>query len=222
MTLKLSTVAFSIALFCLSIVSVEVIGRVRVDGSQKYLIHRLEKRDKRYASFLQALKLLKQRRAKVLVETGTARNGTLNFSGDGGSTIIFGHWASQNQAKLYSVDINPDAVINAQGVLKKYGEHVEVICADSIGFLADFDRLIDFLYLDSYDFDFNNPLPSQLHHLNELSKAYSKLHKDSIVMIDDCDLPHGGKGLLAIEYLLERGWKIIFQGYQVILVHSSS
>lgn len=216
MKLTLSTLAFLIALSCFFGVPVEA-PAATIKGNEKYLEGRLWHADKRFASYLLVLGLLELRQAKILVETGTARNGNLNFGGDGGSTIIFGHWASQNQAKLYSVDIDPKAVINSQAVVQVYGEHVEVICADSLGFLANFDQPIDFLYLDSYDFEYNNPLPSQQHHLYELENAYSKLHKNSIIMIDDCDLPHGGKGRLAIDYLLERGWKIVFKGYQVIL-----
>ncbi|MBI3901288.1 MAG: class I SAM-dependent methyltransferase, partial [Chlamydiia bacterium] len=148
---------------------------------------------------LHAVSLLKQRGAKVLVETGTARDGRKNFDGDGGSTIIFGEWAKHHQALLYSVDIDPTAVKIAKSVTKKFGPSVHVICSNSITFLENFQGPIDFLYLDSYDFDANEPLPSQEHHLKEIIAAYPKLHKDSIVMIDDCGLPHGGKGVLVID-----------------------
>ena len=44
---------------------------------------------------------------------------------------------------------------------------------------------IDFLYLDSYDVDFLNPLPSAEHHLKEFNCVKHLLHKNSIVLIDD-------------------------------------
>ena len=47
------------------------------------------------------------------------------------------------------------------------------------------DNLIDFLYLDSYDVDFLNPLPSALHHLEEFNRVKHLLHKNSIILIDD-------------------------------------
>jgi len=184
---------------------------------QNFLRNRLPMSDKRYLTMSRALDLLTQTEAKILIETGTARNGELNYAGDGGSTVIFADWAKQHQATFYSVDIDPQAVYNAQMAVQPFTPYVSVICSDSVSFLETFAAPIDFLYLDSYDFDVNNPFPSQMHHLKEIIAAYPKLHENSIVMIDDCDLPHGGKGLLAIKYLLERDWKIILQGYQTIL-----
>lgn len=188
------------------------------NNNAKYLTDRLKKTDVRYPSFLLVLELLEHRQAKILIETGTARDGDKNFSGDGGSTIIFGDWANQNNALLSTVDINPGAIENAKTSTKKYGDHLQFFCGDSISFLKNFDQSIDFLYLDSFDFDFNNPLPSQEHHLKEIIAAYPKLHANTIVMVDDCDLPHGGKGKLIIEFLLNNGWTLIYKGYQAILV----
>lgn len=95
---------------------------------------------------------------------------------------------------------------------------VVLVCSDSVRYLKSFGKQIDFLYLDSFDYDFNNPSPSQRHHLREIIAAYPWLTKESIVMIDDCDLAGGGKGVLVISYLINRGWKIAMQGYQVIMV----
>jgi len=184
---------------------------------QEYLNHRIRPSDKRYDSFLMALKLLHQFNAKVLVETGTARNGDQNFAGDGGSTIIFGNWAAINQSVLFTVDISPDGLENAKKATQRYSQSIHFVCNDSIAFLDSFNQYIDFIYLDSFDFDSNNPKPSQEHHLREIIAAYPHLHERSIVMIDDCDLPHGGKGKLVIEFLLSRGWKILYKGYQTIL-----
>lgn len=85
-------------------------------------------------------------------------------------------------------------------------------------FLSRFDRPIDFLYLDSWDFDFADPAPSQQHHLREIIAAYPRLHAQSMVLIDDCNLPHGGKGRLVIQYLAERGWRVLHSEYQTLLV----
>lgn len=189
-------------------------------SSQKYLDNRIVLGDKRYPSFLLALELLEKVNAKTLVETGTARNGDKNFWGDGGSTILFGEWAYRNEAILHSVDIAKWAIENAQAATIKYAPSIHFTCGDSITFLKNFDQPIDFLYLDSFDFDEHNPKPSQEHHLKEIIAAYPLLHENSIVMVDDCDLPFGGKGLLIIEFLLENGWTIVYQGYQTILMRS--
>lgn len=184
----------------------------------KYLSGRIETSDKRYPSFLMALELLKERKAKVFVETGTARYGDQQYIGDGGSTIIFGDWATQHHATLHSVDMDSAAIEKAKSVTKGYVKNINFCLSDSIEFLREFPQFIDFLYLDSYEYNSSNPLPSQTHHLNEMMAAYPILHEKSVVMVDDCDLPEGGQGKFVIEFLTERGWKVIFKGYQTILV----
>ena len=183
----------------------------------KFLDGRIPEVSGRYETFLLALELMQKRKAKVIVETGTARYGSGNFIGDGGSTIIFGDWARKNNAVLYSIDIDEGALYNAYQNLGDSTKAVHLVHSDSVEFLRRFNQTIDFLYLDSYDFDCFNPDPSQEHHLNEIIAAYPYLRENSVVMIDDCDLPHGGKGKLVIDYLLKRGWKILAEQYQVIL-----
>lgn len=185
------------------------------------LQNKIPKKNMRYDTFHAALKLMRDRNMKTIVETGTARGGRKGFESDGGSTIIFADWAKERGAEFYSVDISLDHLNQAKrGVTQEIGaipSSIHFVCSDSIAFLQNFGKTIDFLYLDSYDFDFNNPLPSQYHHLYEIQAAYPKLSENSIVMIDDCTLPYGGKGKFAIEFLLERGWKILENRYQVIL-----
>lgn len=186
--------------------------------SDSYLEKRISPESKRYKTFTIAFQLMQQRNARVLVETGTARNGCANCEGDGCSTIIFAEWSRDNNGFLYSVDIDRNALGRAKSALKDNNRFVKLVHSDSIEFLKNFNKPIDFLYLDSYDFDARNPAPSQNHHLREIIAAYPWLKDDSIVMIDDCALPHGGKGKLVIEFLLSKGWHIVAEGYQVILV----
>lgn len=181
---------------------------------------KLSEIDKRYHTFLFALKLMEERNVRLIVETGTARFGKKGCIGDGCSTLIFSQWASQNNAFLYTVDINKECLLNAERDLGPWTRYISFVHSDSVRFFNTFNQPIDFLYLDSYDFDINNPNPSQQHHLKEIIAAYPWLKHDSIVMIDDCDLPYGGKGKLAIDYLLKRNWKIVASGYQVILVRN--
>ncbi len=176
----------------------------------------------RYETMQLVLQLIEEMGAQTLVETGTARDGTAGFTdGDGGSTIIFAEWARDHGAEFFSVDISQKNLKKAQEAVKRtvvgHENKVHFICSDSVAYLRDFNQPIDFLYLDSYDFDPDNPGPSQHHHLREIRAAYPFLTKNSIVMIDDCNLVHGGKGKLAIEFLLQHGWKIVCNRYQVIL-----
>ena len=189
---------------------------------KKYLENRITQHSKRYDSFKICLELMAQRNAKNLVETGTARNGLSNCRGDGCSTVIFADWAKDHHAALTSIDINPDAIKTSMQAVAPINPNVQYVTQDSVSFLSHYNQKIDFLYLDSYDFDANNPLPSQMHHLNEIIAALPFLTKDSVVMIDDCDLPHGGKGRLVIDFLTHNGWKIYHSGYQTILIHKDS
>ena len=178
---------------------------------------------RRRDSFKKTLELLNQRQAKVLVETGTSRKGLENTRGDGAATIVFGKWAKENNAHLYSVDISEDSVEGSQNAVKEQqlNTNVTVFHQDALVFLKTFDKTIDFLYLDSYDYsrtDLEIQKKSQEHHLKEFQLAEDKLHKESIVLIDDCGLPGGGKGKLVVDYMLKKNWQVIINAYQILLV----
>lgn len=192
--------------------------RLTLSENVRFLEDKMSRRNGRYGTFLRTMDLMNKRGARVLVETGTARCGLQDAKGDGASTVVFGQWAQQHGAVLYSVDIDPQAIKNAAADLGDCRSSVRLVEGDSIAFLAEFREPVDLLYLDSYDYDENDPEPSQQHHLKEIVAIMPKLHDRSIVLIDDCKLAGGGKGKLAIAYLLEHGWKIDKDAYQVLLV----
>lgn len=176
---------------------------------------------KRQVTLLKTLELLAERGAKNLVETGIARAGLKQTRADGASTIVFGKWCQQNNAHLYSVDIDPEATHLASVCLEEEGlsKEVTVITSDSVAFLNSFDQQVDFLYLDSYDFPKNDPTGqrlSQEHHLKEFKAIEHRLHEDTIVLIDDCRLTNGGKGKLVIDYMESKGWQPIIKKYQYL------
>ncbi len=187
-----------------------------------YLSERIPEENGRYKTFHSALKLMKKRNVQTIVETGTERWQDSNycFDGDGGSTIIFANWAKDNGAKMFSVDIDPTHIKYAANNTKEYVDNLSLVLSDSVAFLQNFPTKIDFLYLDSYDYDEKNPDPAQQHCLREIIAAEDKLSPDSIIMIDDCNIPGGGKGYLAIQYLLSRGWFLYKNFHQVILINS--
>lgn len=181
---------------------------------------------KRRVTFAKTLELLGLLNAKVLVETGTSRQGLRGAKGDGASTILFATWAKRNGAFLYSVDIDKESVNGAQNEvdLQNLNQNVRIYCSDSLTFLRDFEKTVDFLYLDSYDYS-KDPVvqvKSQEHHLSEFKAIENRLHKGSIVLIDDCRLPNGGKGKLAVEYMLQNDWKILLDKYQILLVRNNA
>jgi len=181
---------------------------------------------KRQVTLLRTLDLLSERKAKVLLETGIARKGTQQSRADGASTIVFGTWSKNNNAHLYSVDIDPEATKMASMAVESHGltDYVTAITSDSVAYLKQFDQKVDFLYLDSYDFPKGDPEGqrlSQEHHLNEFKAIEDQLHDQTIILIDDCKLPNGGKGKLVMEYLLAQGWKLDLKKYQNLLVRQS-
>lgn len=193
---------------------------IHCDNASTYLEGRLDPSNGRYSTFTEALRLLSERNVRTIVETGTERwlDASYCFDGDGGSTIIFGHWAFCNDAQMFSVDINETHVNYSTDNTFSYLSNLTLVIQDSVAFLENFPSQIDFLYLDSYDYDEKNPGPPQEHCLKEILAAENKLTKDSIVMIDDCNIPGGGKGKLAIEYLLSKDWYLHKNQHQVILL----
>ncbi|MDH5617784.1 MAG: class I SAM-dependent methyltransferase [Gammaproteobacteria bacterium] len=181
---------------------------------------------KRRDTLREVLRLLDERGARVLLETGVARMGLEKSKGDGASTIVFGLWAKQNDAHLYSVDIDPEATQRAGQAVAEMGlsDNVTLVTSDSVAYLDDFTETVDFLYLDSYDYhktDTAIQTASQDHHLKEIKAIEGCLHDKTVILIDDCDMPNGGKGKLVIEWLTGRGWKVHMSEYQVILVQST-
>ncbi len=181
---------------------------------------------KRRDTLREVLRLLEERSAKVLVETGVARMGLEKSKGDGASTIVFGQWSRQNDAHLYSVDIDPEAIAKAGEAVAAMGlgENVTLVTSDSVDYLEEFTDSVDFLYLDSYDYhktDTAIQQASQLHHLKEIEAIEGCLHDGTVILIDDCDLPNGGKGKLVIERLSAKDWKVHMSQYQVILLRDA-
>ncbi len=213
----LSKVKFTCVIFLLSL-SLLYGNVIHCQDVEIYMENRLDPSNGRYPTFKEALRLITERKVQTIVEAGTARCGDTNFDGDGGSTIIFGHWACVNEATMFSVDISETHIEIAKNVTQPYLSHLFYVLEDSVTFLQNFNETIDFLYLDSWDYSENDPYPAQIHNLKEVLAAFDKLSDDSIVMIDDCNVPGGGKGKLAIEFLLHNGWYTHRNFHQVILL----
>ena len=140
---------------------------------------------------------------------------------------MFGLWAKTNNASLYSVDISPESIAGARGAVEELGllEQVKLVTGDSVQFLENFADSVDFLYLDSYDYDKHDEsvqIASQKHHLKEFKAIEEQLGPDSVVLIDDCDLPGGGKGKTVIEYMTRKGWHVDTSAYQILLTKKSN
>lgn len=191
----------------------------------------------RAAGFRQIFAYLDQRERPVgIIETGCVRKDS--DWGDGKSTVLFAKYAECHLGSVvYSVDRDPAAVALCRTLA---GEVVRLHCSDSVAFLksladqrpADL-AAIDLLYLDSYDVDFANPLPSAIHHLKELAAIAPLLSANTLVVVDDSPMsvlgvPQApgrlrmisqpqvsGKGKLIAEYADQVGAERLISGYQM-------
>ena len=179
----------------------------------------------RATSFALIFELLDQKVEKdfLIVETGCMRrdHGNLAFGDDGASTYIFDDFINYYDGEVLSVDICKENVEYANDLTS---HKTNVHCQDSVDFLWNLPKKqIDFLYLDSYDIEKENPHPSQLHHVKEMCAVIDKLGKGSIVCIDDHDAFFTGDGKIAKgtyvkDFMDDIGMTPIHEGYQIVWV----
>lgn len=163
-----------------------------------------------------------------IIETGCVRLEN-NWGGDGQSTILFDRYVTGRGGHVWSVDIDPKAVTLCRSLVS---DHVSVTQEDSVKFLHRLaaqmiqDRTkINLCYLDSFDLDWQDSLPSSLHHLKELTSIRSVLDPETLVVVDDSPagthMPYNqcnhivvGKGRLVAEYAEHLGIQPYFLHYQ--------
>jgi hypothetical protein len=164
---------------------------------------------------------LASKRNLLLLETGCMRadHGELSWGDDGCSTLLFGLLAQSTKGRCISVDISPRAVRHAKKYASKYNQ---LVIEDSVSFLSRFEHmnLVDLLYLDSFDFEAENPLPSQEHHLREIQVCFDRLKSGALVLVDDADTKFDGsffgKATLVQEFFRQKGILPIIEDYQVL------
>ena len=175
-------------------------------------------------------------RPVVIMETGCTRQPG-NWAGDGNSTVLFDHYARTHPgSKVLSVDIDSRATETCRSLVS---ECVTIHTGDSVKFLQSLAdsgnsriKHLDLVYLDSFDFDRNNPVPSAAHHLMELAAIAPMLCAETMVVVDDAFLSFeaiitgeqqftilhppriDGKARFVAEYAAHVGAESIFTGYQ--------
>ena len=171
----------------------------------------------RFKSFEFALIEAKKRNLRTFVETGVARGkekflffSKINWK-DGMSTLIFSDYVKHMNGTLTSCDISQKNINNAKKFTKKNKEFVNFIVDDSVKFLSEFNKDIDFLYLDSLDGQFEG---ASKHQLEEIKVAKEYLHKNSLVLLDD----KGTKTNLSIDFMLKNNFKILNETNEQVLL----
>jgi len=161
------------------------------------------------------LRYLRQCQQPRIIETGCARK-EADFSGDGASTLIFDAIAEELNGSVLSVDINPEAVAEAQ---HQVGPRTTVHCGDSVAWLARARRKVDLLYLDSFDFELATLWASMSHHMQELAAGFHLLKPGALVAVDDnvtSLFGSIGKGAVVGQFFARIGIPQVFDGYQRI------
>jgi len=164
---------------------------------------------------------------RTIVETGCVRE--RNDYSAGYSTVIFAELAERYGGRVFTVDLNARNMALCRRVTKRWAKLVSYNVCDSIAYLRAWPhgegagRRIDLLYLDSWDYplgpnDGADRDASQQHCLGELEAALPFLGPQSVVLIDDGDLPGGGKPLLAKRRLAELGWECRIDAYQTLWI----
>jgi len=158
----------------------------------------------------------------VMVETGCIRNTTEESRyGDGWSTLNWEWFAKLTHSSVYVVDIDENHLLKSKEIVEE-SEYVTYKKQDSVEFLQNFHRKIDFLFLDSYDYcgDEENINKCHQHQLNEVKAVWDKLNERCFILIDDIfDEEWQGKGKLSIPYLIENGFRVLyFMDNQVLLI----
>jgi len=179
----------------------------------------------KYLTFKAALNIFLQSQGQLIVETGTQR--MIDDPG-GCSTLLFGAFCARYNRRLITVDNDPKHVEISKQATMKYAGYITYVLQDSVTFLRELNEKIDLLYLDSLDCPWppEDATIAQTHNLNELKAAYDKLHKDSILLIDDNNFENGGKTRLSkrflLEKLLEKGdWQCLLDHGQTLWIKSS-
>lgn len=155
----------------------------------------------------------------LIIETGSMRVPG-NWQGDGQSTFIWDAYVQKSGGQVWSIDTNIDSIDTAR---RACSGHTNFILNDSVTALSNLAVLlppccVNLLYLDSYDLDLKEPLPSAVHHMMELAAVRPVLGRNCIVAIDDYRVAGnvGGKGALIDTFMKSIDAKVLHDGYQKV------
>lgn len=177
----------------------------------------------RNGSFSRVIEILENTYSQpiTIVETGCIRNVTEESKfGDGWSTLNWDYYSKRTGSKVYVVDIDENHLNQSKKIVPE-SEYVIYTQDDSVHYLQHFDKKIDLLFLDSFDYcgDEENIRACHNHSLNEVKAAWDKLNDQCFILIDDVfNDQWAGKGELSIPYLLSNGFNLeYYTDSQVLL-----
>lgn len=163
--------------------------------------------------------LKKKDRNFTIIETGTLR--TEDSWTDGQSSLLFFEFLSIFGGKLITIDIDKSSLLKCKEILSKNvgldKAELVLIHGNSVEELAKIDEEADLLYLDSFDFNHENPMPSMIHHLKEFASAWRIITKSKNILIAaDDNFEVFGKGKFLKDWAIETKREILHEGYQLV------
>jgi hypothetical protein len=180
---------------------------------RQYFAPRLGKRTGGFEGIFRSLRGSNQN--LLVIETGCMRIPG-NWEGDGQSTFMLDALVSQCGGAFFSIDVTLESIDTAR---RACSSTTNLILNDSVVALHSLSQQItskaSLLYLDSFDFDIANPLPSAIHHILELTAARPLIASGTIVCVDDYELgSSGGKGMILDKFFSSIRAEILHLGYQ--------
>lgn len=131
-----------------------------------------------YLTFRKLFESMKGLKEPIILESGIASAGTQ-------STYLFNEYVRKYGGRFWSVDINQSLVDAHKGNMCPA---TQLIGDDSVSFFKNWskdNREANVIYLDSYDLDFYDPVPSGNHGLAEYKALLPVIKKDTLMLIDD-------------------------------------
>ncbi len=201
----------------------------------------------RHFTFKRAFELFAEKKGTVIVELGTTRSfvhgGLIGCNSDdvrfwtpdqpenwdwgaGGFTRMAAESLMHLNPKIYTVDLAKRHIERCKIITAPFAHIIHYCVCSSLDFLATTNQRIDLLYMDTGDMTPLEPT-AQL----QLAEAQIIVHRDLImpgglILIDDVrnqtpkkfgEQSDLGKAKYALPYLLENGFEIVENEYQVLL-----
>lgn len=185
-------------------------------GFDTHIRPRLGKRSDGFAVLFEALDVHER---PTIIETGCLRV-QQNWEGDGQSTFQFDWYARERYGNVITIDINAQSIDSARRACSSV---TSTILNDSVATLNALGTQIrkpaSLIYLDSFDLDLSDPIPSAMHHAMEVMAARNLIGPGTILCIDDFNVPPlgpGGKGLIVDRFMESVNAEVLYTGYQKI------
>lgn len=150
-----------------------------------------------------ALDILAGKPANIL-ETGSSAWGT-------NSSLLFDSYVNSFGGQFCTVDIRIMPTISLR---KRCTNKTRLFCSDSVSFLKSYKEIApppNLVYLDSWDVDWDAPLASAIHGLNEFLSILPVMPSGSILLI--VDTPRDAEVLSKVNFHAVKNFEKFFHEY---------